>query len=131
MNTPYAERVRESKRSERVKVRRRELRKRDSQRAKEAAYAREYRKRPEVIAKNKARYIANRAIQNGSIVRPDKCQICGEPDVPLADGRSRLRADHYDGYDKAMTVRFVCVRCDGEQERARGNTTLGLQLATK
>lgn len=97
--------------------------------AKEAAYARTYRQKPEVKAKNNARYAVNRALALGVLGRSSNCEICGKPDVKMKDGRSGLRADHYDGYDKVLTVRFVCPQCDGEQERLRGNTTLGKVIA--
>jgi hypothetical protein len=121
LNTPYAQRVRESKRSERVKARRQELRQRPEQKEKERLYIKEYRKRPEVIAKNKARYAANAAIQKGIIKRPDNCELCGNKDKPLRDGRSGLRADHYLGYDKEnwLKVKFICVDCDGKQLRKK------------
>jgi len=47
LNTPYATRQRELKRDESTKAKRREWRKSPEQRAKDAAYIREFRKRPE------------------------------------------------------------------------------------
>lgn len=129
LNTPYAERIRKAKRSDEYKRRRQELRQRGEHKDKEAAYAREYRKRPEVILKNRARSKLTVALRNGTIVRPLFCDLCGRPDNKLRDGRSALRADHYDGYDHPLTVRFVCLICDGEQERTRANTTLGKVFA--
>ena len=70
LNTPYAQRVRESKNSERVKVRRRELRSQPDHREKEKLYQREYRKRPEVKEKNKARHAVKFALINGILTRP-------------------------------------------------------------
>jgi len=119
LNSPYAQRVRESKRSERVKAHRRELRSSPEHREKEAAYIREYRKRPEQIIKNKARSRARFGLINGIIVRPDCCDVCKQPDKKLRNGKSGLRMDHYMGYDDehAMIVRFICVTCDGKQMR--------------
>ena len=119
LNTPYAQRVRESKRTKRVKDRRNELRQRVEQKEKERLYVIEYRKRPHVIAKNKARYAANAAIMKGIIKRPNNCELCGTKDEPLRDGRSGLRADHYLGYEKEnhLKVKFICVDCDGKQLR--------------
>lgn len=128
-NTPYAQRTRERKRSEKAKSRRRELRKRTSIRRKERAYVKEYRKRPHVIAKARARATAAYAIASGRIKRPDRCELCGRKESHLADGRSSLRADHYKGYEHPLVVRFVCLSCDGKQEMERGNTTLGKRLA--
>lgn len=117
LNTPYAQRVRETKRSERAKIRRRELRQRPEQKEKERLYMSEYRKRPDVITKNKARYAANIAIQRGIIKRPNNCENCGTEDIPLRDGRSGLRADHYLGYaeENYLKVKFICLKCDGNQ----------------
>ena len=129
MNTPYAQRVRAAKRDAKRKARRKELRQRPEQKAKERAYIAEFRNRPEQKKKNAARSAVNVAIQSGKIVRPDHCELCGKPDEKLRDGRTGLRADHYNGYDRPLDVRFVCVSCDGEQERARGNTTLGKRIA--
>jgi hypothetical protein len=129
LNTPYAERCREAKRSEGYKERRRQLRRSQDQKDKEAAYAREYRKRPEVIAKIRARTKLTVALNNGTIIRPRSCDLCGSPDTKLNGGRSALRADHYEGYENPLTVRFVCVSCDGLQERQRANTTLGKIIA--
>lgn len=127
-NTAYAQRVRESKRGERVKARRRELRQRPEQKEKEKAYMRVHRQSRDAREKDNARGKVNYAIAHGKIVRPPCCQLCGAPDTKLRDGRSALRADHYAGYDTPLIVRFVCVKCDGEQERRRGNTTLGKRL---
>ena len=119
LNTPYAQRIRISKRSEKSKAKRRELRQVPEHKEKERIYAKEYRKRPYVISKNNARYAVRSALANGILKRPDRCEICGEKDIPLKDGRSGLRADHYMGYDKAnyLNVHFICVKCDGNQLR--------------
>lgn len=119
LNTPYAQRVRISKRSEKSKAKRREMRQRPEQKEKERIYAKEYRKRPYVLAKSHARHAVKAALANGILKRPDNCELCGEKDIPLRDGRSGLRADHYMDYDKEnyLTVRFICVKCDGKQLR--------------
>lgn len=122
LHTPYAERVRANKRSEAYKAKRRIQRKKHA--AKEAAYARMFRHRPEQIIKNRARTLARSAIVDGRIVRSSSCELCGKPDVKRSDGKSSLRADHYAGYDNPLTVRFVCCTCDGTQERQRNNTTI-------
>lgn len=118
-NTEYAQRQRESKRGAAVKQRRQDLRQRQESKDKEAAYAREYRKRPEVKEKNKARERANYALIKGAIKRPSNCELCSSPDVPLRGGRSGLRMDHHKGYDEAnwLNVKFICVDCDGKQLR--------------
>jgi hypothetical protein len=122
-NTDYAKRVRESKRSEKSKARRNELRQRPEQKEKERLYALEYRKRPEAKAKNHARYSVNMALAKGILVRPLNCEICGKPDIKLRDGRSSLRADHYLGYEPEnyLNVKFICIECDGKQLRKEYN----------
>lgn len=130
LNTDYANRVRAKKRDSIRKDRRKELRSRDESKVKEAAYARKYRQRPEVVLKNKARSAVNYALAKGLIMRPSNCELCGEPDRKLRGGRSGLRADHYKGYEFVLEVRFVCTFCDGKQERERGNTTLGKRIAS-
>ncbi len=128
-NTAYAQRVRESKRSASRLARRQELRQREEQKKKERDYARHRRNRPDVQLKEKCRSILRWAVQSGKIKVPHCCEICQSPDVRLRDGRRGLRADHYAGYDKPLVVRFICIKCDGEQERQRGNTTLGKKVA--
>jgi hypothetical protein len=116
-NTEYIQRQRAAKRSERVKAKRREQRQTPEQKEKEKLYAREYRKRPHVKAKNRARHKAKQALIRGIIKRPDNCETCGMPDAPLRDGRSGLRMDHHMGYDEDnwINVIFICVKCDGNQ----------------
>lgn len=69
------------------------------------------------------KYAAHRAVRaalrSGVLVRPAECQACGKAPKPLADGRSGLRADHFQGYapECRLVVRFVCVKCDGKNER--------------
>lgn len=120
-NTDYAKRQRESKRTEKAKERRRELRQRPEQKEKERLYAAEYRKRPEVKKKNKARNSANYALRIGKLKRPECCDMCGEKDTQLRDGRTSLRMDHYLGYEEEnwLNVKFVCVKCDGKQLRRK------------
>ena len=129
-NTPYAQRVRESKRTEARKARRRELRQRPESKEKERQYNANRRStHPGAKEQQRAHSILRWAVQSGKIKVPDSCELCGSPHVRLRDGRRGLRADHCEGYAKPLVVRFVCVKCDGEQERQRGNTTLGKRLA--
>jgi len=118
-NSKYAQKVRLSKNSEEVKKRRKELRQRKESKEKEMLYQREYRKRPEVKAKNKARHAVKSALVKGILKRPDFCEVCKVKDVPLKDGRTGLRADHYLGYQKEnyLNVKFICTSCDGKQLR--------------
>jgi hypothetical protein len=121
LNTAYAQRQREAKRSSKVKAKRRIARQDPAKKEKERLYQIEYRKRPEVIKKNKARNAANQALINGILKRPENCELCGAKDIPLRGGRTGLRMDHYLGYEKVnwLKVKFICVACDGKQ--LRGN----------
>lgn len=123
LNTPYAQKVREAKRTDTVKSRRKELRQRPEQKEKDRLYAIEYRKRPEVRLKNKARESVKFALINGILKRPSNCECCGNIDTPLKDGRSGLRADHFLGYEKEnhLKVKFICTKCDGIQLRKNYN----------
>ena len=130
LNTVYAQRVREKKRSPEAKARRQELRQRPEAKAQQAAYCRQRRQREDAKAKERGRHQLRKAMANGQVMRPDRCEICNQPDQKRRDGKSGLRADHYLGYDHPTTVRFVCPTCDGKQEMERGNTTLGQVIAT-
>jgi len=119
VNSEYAQKARLAKNSQVTKKRRKELRQRKESKEKEMLYQREYRQRPEVKAKNKARHAAKAALINGILKRPDHCELCKTKDTPLKDGRTGLRADHYLGYEKEnyLNVKFICVKCDGKQLR--------------
>ena len=118
-NSPYAQRQREAKRSTDCKEKRKIIRNTRGNKEKEKLYQKEYRSRPEVIKKTKARNRAKWALMQGRIKRPSACENCGVKDTPLKDGRSGLRMDHYLGYEKEnwLNVKFICVQCDGLQLR--------------
>jgi hypothetical protein len=50
--------------------------------------------------KQKARYLANKAVRNGDLV-PRPCEVCGV--------RLNVHA-HHDDYDKPLEVRWLCAR---------------------
>lgn len=71
-------------------------------------YMREYRQRPEVKQRERARLAVKGAIKYGALVRPDHCDICGcecKPD-----------AHHWHGYDEdhKLDVQWVCKSCHKE-----------------
>lgn len=78
-----------------------------------------YKASPEEMFKDKARRAVFSAIKTGKLIRPKNCELCGSPDLPLSNGATGLRADHYKGYEKEnhLTVRFLCVKCDCLQLR--------------
>jgi rubrerythrin len=66
-----------------------------------AAQCRAYRLR------NKEKFAAyrkfKRAIKLGVLLRPDRCQKCGE--------QTRIDAHHHNGYDKPLDVLWLCRQC--------------------
>ena len=61
--------------------------------------SREYRKRPEIRAKDLARRSVYRAIKSGKIIRMP-CERCGEQKVEA----------HHDDYSKRLEVRWLCIK---------------------
>lgn len=53
------------------------------------------------------------ALENGVLVRPDRCEICGEADIPCKDGRSSIQAHHHNGYEgaAALDIQWLCITC--------------------
>ena len=47
----------------------------------------------------------------GSIVRPSKCEGCGIAPPPAKDGRSKIQAHHFEGYDAPLSVQWLCAKC--------------------
>jgi hypothetical protein len=69
-----------------------------------AERSRPRRKGPKV----KARQILNRAVKSGAIVKPDKCEGCGE--------KKRLTGHHED-YTKPLEVKWLCYLCHAKRHR--------------
>lgn len=59
----------------------------------------------------RARNLANRAVELGFLVRPDKCPECGETDL-------KVHAHHND-YTKPLDVIWMCSECHGLRHRKR------------
>ncbi len=86
---------------------------------------------PVVMNKRIARGMANHALRQGKLIRPERCELCNEIPKPMKNGQSGLRMDHYKGYDREnwTTVRFVCIPCDSKQIIERNKTiTLSLEI---
>lgn len=60
--------------------------------------------------KERARRILRYAVRLGRVDKPDRCQGCGQSDIPL-DGH------HHNGYDKPLDAMWLCRRCHGAQHR--------------
>lgn len=121
--TDYAERQRAAKRAPDAKVARNARRRTPEQREKARLYQQRYRLREDVQARARARVAVQHALKRGDLVRPDSCERCGKKPGKAADGRSLIRADHFQGYDKDnyLNVQWICATCDGALERERKN----------
>jgi hypothetical protein len=60
------------------------------------------------------------ALRVGNLVRPKRCEQCGEIPFPRLDGRSRLQAHHYKGYARKnrLVIQWLCAYCH-RQERGK------------
>jgi len=86
---------------------------------------------PIALNKMRARTMANWWLTSGRLTRPDRCELCNQTPVPMKDGRTGLRMDHYMGYEPEYwtTVRFVCIPCDSKQIIERNKSiTLSLEI---
>jgi hypothetical protein len=78
---------------------------------KRAACARRYRERyPERV---RAKGAVRRALNEGRLARPPRCQACGGKPTPHGSNRYGLVAHHHAGYDEAnwLNVTWLCVPC--------------------
>lgn len=55
-------------------------------------------------------HILGAALLRGEIIKPDKCDECGQPDPTYKNGRSGIEGHHCD-YDKPLDVMWLCRRC--------------------
>ena len=119
-NSLYAQNVRAGKRRPEVRARRQATRQSDVHKAKAREYRKAYRARSELIrSKDKARMAAWQATQQGLLVVPEVCQLCGCNPGKGPNGCRLLRADHWHGYDAEhwLDVQWVCPSCDGRTTR--------------
>lgn len=58
--------------------------------------------------KYKAHNIANTAIRDGVLVKPNKCEKCSRD--------YKIQA-HHDDYSKPLDVKWLCTHCHGERHR--------------
>lgn len=72
------------------------------------AYMRQYRKRPDVIAKDSARKDLGLAVARGDIEVPERCSRCL---------RARKLQAHHDDYSKPLVVRWLCIACHSRHHR--------------
>ena len=65
--------------------------------ARKAAHQRKYRNDPVLRLRHIARWLVNRAIKSGKLVK-QPCEVCGSPEVHA----------HHDDYSKPLDVRWLC-----------------------
>jgi len=72
---------------------------------------------PVFANKRIARGMANYALTKGKLTRPERCELCNQIPIPLKNGQSGLRMDHYMGYGEEnwLNVQFICIPCDTKQ----------------
>lgn len=59
-------------------------------------------------AKNKVR----KALKNGSLIKPKFCELCGRSESISHKGKSNIVAHHWNGYENALDVWFICHPCN-------------------
>lgn len=70
---------------------------------------RKYRKvndRDRVNGRRRAKYLIEKSLKSGTIVRPKTCELCGKPCKPEAH-----HPNGYDTPDKALDIKWVCRDC--------------------
>ena len=76
--------------------------------------------RPAQSIEVRARQLVAKAIQSGTLVRPEACERCGCRGQ-TADGRAFVQAHHHRGYDFPLDVEWLCGKCHAvEDGRAAG-----------
>lgn len=64
-------------------------------------------------SKKQARKLAFDAVRRKEIIKPGKCEYCGEPEEFGDDGRTLLHAHHAD-YTKPLDLTWLCNYCHAE-----------------
>lgn len=59
--------------------------------------------------KKRVQHLVEKAIKQGIIINPNKCQLCNEENI-FKDGRSGIQAHHCD-YDKPLDIMWLCQMC--------------------
>jgi len=58
----------------------------------------------------------SKAIKDGILIRPNKCEDCGATPKNGKDGRPGIQA-HHDNYNQYLNVRWLCIRCHKKWHR--------------
>jgi hypothetical protein len=62
----------------------------------------------------KAKWLVQKAVQRGKVVKPDRCQMCGKKLPP-----NKLQAHHHT-YSRPLDVSWYCDACHKEVHRQLG-----------
>lgn len=57
-----------------------------------------------------AHHVVETALRNGTLVRSDRCEACGQVPSPLKNGKNAVQA-HHDDYNFPLRVRWLCKGC--------------------
>lgn len=63
--------------------------------------------------KHNARFKVAKAIEEGKLVRPTQCELCGDSPLKKISGQHRIIAHHWRGYDYPLDVWWICRVCNG------------------
>jgi hypothetical protein len=79
-----------------------------------------------------ARATVARALRDGRLVRPKRCQECHKPSPDSSNGRSTIQAHHHKGYDLPLDVQWLCVKCHRPKDPcARGEAQGSCKLTSR
>lgn len=80
--------------------------------------------------KQRARAAVKVAIGRGALTRPDRCFECGSADKPGSDGRTTIHAHHHKGYEAALDVQWLCVKCHFKRDKRPSGVSNGRSKLT-
>lgn len=73
--------------------------------------------------KKQAHYQVQRALEQGKIIKPNKCEICGKINC-------EIQAHHYD-YLKPLDVIWICTDCHGKVHRKYNKLDINIEEIKK
>lgn len=53
----------------------------------------------------------HQAVVAGTIKKPTRCEKCGKNPGKDRAGKPKIQGHHHDGYDDALKIQWLCVRC--------------------
>lgn len=64
----------------------------------------------------RAHDITEKALEKGLLVRPERCETCGQEPASFTDGRAGIQAHHVD-YNRPLDVMWLCQPCHHDWHR--------------